>query len=78
MTPDGAGIRGKNKTMEQEPKIEKPLISHDRLDNEYEGGEVVEEGIKPEDFDSDEPLTTDSEGHLIRGAKRKESEESQD
>lgn len=59
--------------MEQEPKIEKPIVSHDAIGREYEGGEMVKDGIKPDDFDSTEPLTTDAEGNVIRGAKLKGS-----
>ena len=62
--------------MEQEPKVEKPIISKDANWREYEGGEIVQDGIKPDDFDSTDPLTTDAEGHLIRGAKLKESSKS--
>ena len=51
-----------------------PGVSRDGAGKEYDGGEFAH-GIQPDDFDSDEPLTTDSEGRLVRGAHLKESPE---
>lgn len=51
------------------------IVSHDGEGKKYVGGEVAAEGIKPDDFDSENPLTTDDQGRLIRGAKLVESKE---